>query len=94
MTTLAPVPDQESSDRPAGQTKLFEVGGDAPNIVALSFTGRQEGVPKLKKGEQYTFEVTATVTGVNFTDKRDGEGFVEKVTRKQVLKIDEVSLVE
>lgn len=92
MTTLTPVPEAKESDDLTRNPRLFEVGGEAPNVVAMSFTGRQEGVPKLDKGEQYEFTVTATVVNVNFSDKRDGEGFVEKTTRKQVLKIDEIQL--
>lgn len=92
MSTLQAAPEPESPPKAPGNPRLFDVGGDAPNVVTLAFAGKMENAPALKKGDQHTFEVTATIQDIAFVDKLDSEGFVEKTTRRQKATIDAVEL--
>lgn len=94
--TLAPVLDPPVQDESelTRNPRLFDVGGEAPNIVTTNFHGSAQGTPRLEKGKQYKFVVHATVDAVHFRDKTDAEGFPEKTTRAQKLKIDSLELAD
>lgn len=90
---------ERATDHLVRNTQLsFDVGGQRPSGIKLSFTGSLEIDHELLKGEEYMVNIVdsdgeiiagahATVVAVAFVDKRDKEGYVT-TTREHKLALD------